>query len=79
MPVLLGDATDCSCLLYWGLLTNIQVTADSTRYSLDEVRRLEGQHSPQELILRRTRRHIAPNFIWPYAIVVTPEFLKGAC
>lgn len=24
MPVLLGDATDCSRLLFWGLLTNLE-------------------------------------------------------
>jgi hypothetical protein len=31
MPVLLGDATDCSRLQYWGLLTDV----DSETASLD--------------------------------------------
>jgi hypothetical protein len=78
MPVLLGDARHCSRLLYWGLLTSIELGDGSTDYTVDKVRRLKGKHTPQELILRSTGRQIAPNFIRPYAIVVTPEFLTGA-
>jgi hypothetical protein len=38
MPVVFADATDCSRLLYWGILTHIEVEDKTTRYSLKQVR-----------------------------------------
>jgi hypothetical protein len=75
MPVLLGDATDCSRLLYWGFLTDVRVDSDETSFSVDQVRPMKGKHSPQELILRSIGKRIKPKFIRPYAICRTPEFL----
>jgi hypothetical protein len=75
-PVLLGDATDCSRLEYWGLLTRVEINGDATRFTVDRVRALSGSHTPQQLVLRRTGEHIAPNFIRPYAICRTPTFLS---
>ena len=77
MPVLLGDATDCSRLLYWGFLTNVQVDGNETSFSIGQVRAMKDKHSPQELILRSTGRKIKPKFIRPYAICRTPEFLTS--
>lgn len=75
-PILLGDATDCSKLVAWGLLTNIEIQGEETTYTVDRVLPLAGIHSPQDLILRSTREHIAPDFIRPYAICFTPDFLR---
>lgn len=74
-PVLLGDATDCSRLEYWGLLTGVEFEGEGTRFTLDQVRPLAGAHTPQELVLRSTGERIAPNFIRPYAICRTPGYL----
>jgi len=74
MPVLWGDATDCSRLVYWGILTKIELDDETTRYWVRQVRKIKGEHSPQELLLR-TGKTIAPNFIKPYAICRTPPFL----
>jgi hypothetical protein len=76
-PVLFGDATDCSRLEYWGLLTGVEIKDKATSYIVDRVRPLPGSHTPQELVLRRTGEHIAPNFIRPYAICRTPAFLSA--
>lgn len=76
MPVMFADAEDCSRLLYWGSLTGIQFDGTSTRYTVDHVRKLKDRHSPQELVLRSTGKNIAPGFIRPYAICVTPPFLE---
>jgi hypothetical protein len=76
-PVLLGDATDCSRLEYWGLLNSVEIKGQSTRFTVDQVWTLRESHRPQELVLRSTGKHIAPNFIRPYAICRTPEFLKA--
>jgi hypothetical protein len=75
-PVLLGDATDCTRLLYWGLLTGVEVEGDATRFTVDRLRRLPRGHTPQELVLRSSGEPIAPSFIRPYAICRTPGFLS---
>ena len=75
MRVLLGDATDCSRLLYWGILTEIVISEEGTQFTVDRVRRLKARRSPQNLTLRKTGQRIAPGFIKPYAICRTPAFV----
>lgn len=77
MPVLFGDAADCSRLLYWGLLTDVQIQDGATRFTVDRVRKLGGKHAPQELVLRSSGKKIAPGFIRPYAICETPLFVNS--
>jgi hypothetical protein len=74
-PLLLADAKDCSRLLYWGLLKTLELGDKRTVYTVDYLRALPGRHSPQELLLMSTGEHIAPGFIRPYAICITPPFL----
>jgi hypothetical protein len=57
------------------LLTGIQIEGDVTRFTIDRVRSLPGAHTPQDLVLRSSGQHISPNFIRPYAICRTPDFL----
>ena len=75
MAVLLGDATDCSKLIYWGILTKIQIGEEGTNYTVDHLRRFAKQRKPQELVLRKSGKNIAPNFIRPYALCRTPSFI----
>ena len=75
LAILFGDATDCSRLEYWGLLTHVEIEGAQTLYSVDRIRRLSSLHTPQELVLRNTGNHIAANFIRPYAICNTPNFI----
>lgn len=75
MPILIGDATDCSKLIYWGILTRVEAGKQTTLYTVDYLRRVSGDHSPQELLLLSTRKHVAANFIRPYASCLTPEFI----
>lgn len=77
VPVLLGDARDCSKLLYWGLLTRVDVHETGTTYEVDRLRQLPPSHSPQELVLSSTGKNIAPGFIRPYALCQTPDFLSA--
>jgi hypothetical protein len=77
MAVLFGDASDCSRLLYWGLLTDIQIEDGATRFTVDRVRKLNGRHAPQELVLRSSGKKIAPGSIRPYAICDTPAFVNS--
>lgn len=78
MPVLFGDASDCSRLLFWGLLIHVQVRDGSTSFTVDRLRRIPGERAPQELVLRSTGKTIAPNFVRPYAICFTPSFVNLA-
>jgi hypothetical protein len=76
MPILLGDAADCSHLLYRGFLTDVRPQPDGgTSFSVDRIRRIKGRHSQQELVLRLTGKTIKPKFIRPYAICRTPGFV----
>jgi hypothetical protein len=78
MPVLFGDAArDCSRLLYWAVLTDVRLEGDGTHFAIKELRKIKGRHTTQELVLRKTGKTIAPRFIRPYAICVTPKFLKA--
>jgi hypothetical protein len=74
-PILLSDAADYSRLLYWAFLTKMKFDGSSTEYTIDRLRKLDGEHVPQDLVLRRTRKNIAPRFIRSYAICLTPLFL----
>ena len=76
LPVVLGDAANCSRLLYWGLITEIQLPDGTTNYAVAHLRKIKGKHATQELVLRSTGKRIAPNFIRPYAICLTPTFLN---
>jgi len=80
MPILFGDAADCTCLVYWGILKDINLNPieSGTTFVAGRIRRFAKHHAPQELILRSSRRAIAPNFIRPYAICFTPHFLDGS-
>ena len=78
VAIVFGDATDCSRLVYWGLLTAIDVGEADTHYTVFPVHPLNSDRSPQELILRVTGEPIAPGFIRAYAICGTPEFLTSA-
>jgi hypothetical protein len=75
MPVVFADAADCSKLLYWGVLSRIQLGENGTKYAVKNLRKLEGRRRPQELFLRSTNKRIKPNYIRPYAIIKTPRFL----
>lgn len=76
MPIVFADAADCSRLLYWALLTKIQLRGALTAYDVDRIRKLRGKYAPQDLVLRSTGKNIAARFIRPYAICITPSFLR---
>jgi hypothetical protein len=75
MPVLFADATQCDRLLFWGILTDVQVSDAGTQYTVDRLRKIVGNHSPQELVLRESGKQIAAHFIKPYALCRTPSFV----
>lgn len=75
-PVLFADAKDCSKLLYWGVLTRLEISRapSSTTYTVDKLRSIPGDKSPQDL-KKLNGENILPDFIRPYALCQTPDFL----
>jgi uncharacterized protein YeaO (DUF488 family) len=71
LPIVFGDATNCSRLTHWAQLDSIQVHDDHTDYGISNLLPIRGRHSPQELTLCSTGEAIAPGFIRPYALVRT--------
>jgi len=78
LPIVLADAKDCSRLLYWGLLVDLKFIGGDTSYTVDRLRPFRGEHVTQELVLLSTKKTIAPRFIRPYALCVTPQFLDDS-
>ena len=76
LPIVFADAADCSRLLYSATLARIETSGNGTRYTFEGLKALRGAHTPQELTLVSTGRKIAPGFIRPYAICMTPGFLR---
>jgi hypothetical protein len=76
MAIVFGDATNCSRLIYWGILTNVIPGEGEAHYRVKSMRKFRGMHSPQELVLRSTGETIAPGFIRPYAICRKPSYLR---
>src|SRR4051812_12353597 len=58
LPILFGDAPDCACIFYWGILKEVELNPEEPRttFVASRIRRLENHHAPQELILCSSRR-----------------------
>jgi len=77
MPLILSDAAhDSEKLLCWAVLRKIELSGDRTTVEFDGVKKIQGNRGRTDLTLRSTGRPIAPMFIKPYAICVTPDFLE---
>src|SRR5262245_23144781 len=73
MAIVFSDAaSDCSSLIYWAVLREIEIKDKQTRCTFECLRRLPEGHKTQQLRLRSTEEFIAPGFIRPYAICETP-------
>lgn len=76
MPVIFSDAAhDAESLLYWAVLRRIDIDGRQTVVSFDKFIRIRGKHGRSDLTRRSPRKQIKPNYIRPYAICETPEWL----
>ncbi len=76
VPIIFGDATDCSRIVYAGLLDDVTVNDDDTDFMVSHLRPIRSGRRPQDLTLQSTGRRIKPGFIKSYAICNTPDFLS---
>jgi hypothetical protein len=79
MAIIFSDAArDCSALIYWAVISNIKLGERKTTCKFRSLRLLpKGKHRTQRLRLKSTNKTIAPDFIRPYAICLTPDFLAS--
>jgi hypothetical protein len=77
VPIIFGDATDCSRIVYAGLLDDVTVNDDDTDFMVSHIRPIRSGRRPQDLTLQSTGRRIKPGFIKSYAICRTPGFLSA--
>ncbi len=77
MPVIFSDAAyNSESLLLWGILQKIEIDGNRTALQFNNVKRIPGKHHRRDLILKSSGKSIAPHFIRPYAICLTPAFLE---
>lgn len=81
VPVIFSAAEATRKLLYWGILTDVRIENISehkytTTYMFKNLTAIKGRKSKTDLVLRSTGKKVDDNFIKPYAICRTPEFIK---
>jgi hypothetical protein len=78
MPLIFSNAANCKRLIFWGELIDIEVYDKPTQSRLvfGPLSRITGRLT-QDLILRSEKRSIAENFIRPYAVCITPDWLRA--
>jgi hypothetical protein len=80
LPIIFASAEITDRLLYWGIVTGIWTAEDEetrpgTRYSVARLRRVPGELPLSYLRLRSSGKQLSANFIRPYAICHTPDFI----
>lgn len=76
LPVIIGDAVDCSAIVGVARVVEMDLKDDATDLLVADVRALVPRHRQQELTLLSTKQPIAAGFIRPYAIVKTPPWIE---
>ena len=82
MPVIFSAAEKDSGLIYFGMLTKIELNdgqsdKPQTTYWFTGLTRLDDFRPLSSLTLLSTRKPLSDKFIRPYAICYTPAFLVG--
>jgi hypothetical protein len=76
-PVLFSDSRRCANLVFWATIVELKVSDVETTYRFKDLKGLRDCFT-QDLVLCSEKRNIAPNFIRPYALVMTPDFLMAS-
>jgi hypothetical protein len=82
MPVLFGAAERASGIIYRGFLESVSVTEPEpgmalTRYVVTQLKPVSGEPAKSTLVLRSSGGPLSDQYIRPYAICVTPDFVKA--
>ena len=75
LPIVFADSRDCSKLIAWSVLRSVNVTPKETHYVIGQLWSVPKSR-PQDLTLLNSKGHIAKGFQRPYALCLTPVFLR---
>ena len=75
MPVLFSAADENATLIYFAFLESIKIRDSETTYSFYDLNKIDEPKLLSSLRLRKSQRWLSDNFIRPYAICYTPDFL----
>lgn len=78
MPVIFASAEVTDKLIYYALLNDIEIdeTNYTTRYEFTQLEKVKGDLPLSTLRLRSTNQPLSENYIRPYAICLTPSFIR---
>lgn len=78
LPIVFAAADAGGGLLYHGFLTDVDVdeTEPRTTFKFVGLEKIGGEHPKSSLQLKSANRPLSDDFIYPYAICLTPTFLK---
>ena len=81
LTVLFAHAEKTDKIQYWARLTDIQIVQKPdgmfiTTYSFEKLTKLTRPRFKKDLVLKSTKRPIHPDFIRPYALCLTPNYLN---
>ncbi len=80
MPIIFAAAEVIDGLIYYAFLNAININEDKpstpiTTYHFEDLTPIEHKQPLRALVLKSTRKPLDENFIRPYAICYTPDFL----
>ena len=78
MPVIFASADVTDKLLYYAMLTDIDIdeTNFTTRYEFTELEEVKGDLPLSTLRLKSTNQPLSDDYIRPYALCQTPSFIE---
>jgi hypothetical protein len=74
LPIVFSSAADCGPLCYWGALTSITIENGGTEFAFDNMQKIREGYYAEDLV-KLNGDHIVEDFMTPYAICWTPEFI----
>jgi hypothetical protein len=77
LPVVFAAGECVEGLIYWAVITELSADAQGTTYRFAGLRALKAKPRLSSLRLRSTGAPLSDSFIRPYAIVHTPDYIRG--
>ena len=75
MPIFFSAAEEDSGLIYFAFLESIEIGDSVTTYSFSDLNEIDEPKPLSSLKLRSSQNPLSDNYIRPYAICETPDFL----
>jgi hypothetical protein len=76
MPLIFSGAEASTGLIYWGLIDAIEVNDGTTTCRYSDLQPIDPPRPLSALRLRSTGRSMSEDYIRPYAICHTPDFIR---